>query len=109
MAAIGLIIWVILCTAGVLIRLSPIVMIVLAAAGLLAWDWLLERAKSKPGSGSQAETGHWRAVLAAVAGGTVLAILGTSLNLRLPFIIVVLFVLAAFAGVDRLVVFLKKS
>ncbi len=104
-----LILWVMLFAAGLIAGVPFIFIILAAAAGLLTWDWLLERGSVMPGKHMQTDTRHWRVVFLTVGAGLALAVIGSLVRFRLSFMIMVILVLAAFAGFDRLVRYLRNG
>ncbi len=107
--SLGLILWVMLCAAGLIAGVPFIFVLLAAAAGLLTWDWLLERGSVMLGKHVQTDTRHWRVVFLTVGAGLALAVIGSLVRFRLSFMIMVILVLAAFAGFDRLVRYLRNG
>jgi hypothetical protein len=97
---------------GMLIRASPVLMILSSGSSLAVWDLLLLDAASginSPGEQTrQYEIKHIQSLALALGSGFLLAFLGRLLTLQTPFALLILFVVLAIFGLDRAFGNIKK-
>jgi hypothetical protein len=88
-------------------------MILGSALALATWDLLLlDAALGNPSSMEQTcpyETGHIRSLVLAVGGGLVVTLLGRLLNVQVPFLVLILFIIFILFALDRVWGYLKRT
>lgn len=108
LAPLALIAFVGLAVAGVLLRATTAWMVICAAAALAAWDLAnLERSLGNS-LHPRLEKMHLRSLLFAIGLGVLLALAGRSVNLTLPFIVMLLLVFLGLFSLDRLSRYLSE-
>jgi hypothetical protein len=109
---ICLIVSVCLAVAGQLIGSPPLLMICGAGLALAVWDLLLLDSALRNNSfgehTKQYESKHLQSLALALGIGLCVASLGRLLNLRIPFVLLMLFIVLILFGLDRVWSYLKK-
>ena len=101
-----------LAVVGRLTGAPPLLMICGSGLALAVWDLLfLDDALGSHSSGEQTrryENKHLQSLALALGSGLIVAFLGRLLNLQIPFVILVLFVVLVVFGLDRVWGYIKK-
>jgi hypothetical protein len=98
---------------GTLLGSPPWLMIFGSGIALAVWDLLfLNDALGSNSPGEQTrhyENIHLQSLALALGSGLLLAVLGHSLNLQIPFVMLMFFIALAVYGLDRIWGYIKKS
>ena len=92
---------------------SPLLMIFGSAMALVVWDLvLLDSAVGNTSVGEQTrqyETRHLRSLLLTLGFGLIATLLGRSLSIQIPFLVLLLFVAFILFALDRIWSYIKKT
>jgi hypothetical protein len=102
-----------LAVAGRLTGSPPILMICSSGAALAAWDLLFLvnalKGSSFEGQTRRYENKHLQSLALAIGCGLTVALVGRLLNIQIPFIALMLFVVLVVFGLDRVWGYIKKQ